>query len=169
MALKGTDVGDNKHQGENHRGAGRSSPYGLSRLAPETTLVDVAHEISQADAMIAQTTSSKLRLIAEQIRQLQNQARDILDDAKRDLDLHRAACMFSRRVGQIYHLYEKPDGSLYWSMLSVEDWGAPPHAPRGAYRLEPDQSWTPVDEIAGDCDVDPLAGDELIRMLLPPR
>lgn len=162
-------MADKKHQGENHRGAGRSSPYGLSRLAPETTLVDVAHEISQADAMIAQTTSSKLKLIEEQIRQLQIQARDILEDAKRDLELHRAACAFSRRVGQTYHLYEKPDGSLYWSMLSVADWTAPPHTPRGSYRLEPDQTWTPVEEIGDGDEVDPLAGHELIRKLLSPR
>jgi hypothetical protein len=158
-------MSNKKHQGENHAGASSSSPYGLSTMAPEMTLVDVAREINEADTMIAQTTSSKLKLIAAQIRQLQAQAREVLDGAKRDLDLHRARCAFSRRIGQTYHLYEKPDGTLYWSMLSVTDWGTPRHAYRGSFRLEPDQSWTPADEIE-DAN-DPLAGEELIRKLLP--
>lgn len=154
-----------KHEGDNHRGPSSTAPYGLSRLAPEMSLVDVAKEIGEADAMIAQTTSSKLKLIAAQIRQLQASAREILDGAKRDLDLHRAQCSFTRRVGQTYHLYERSDGTLYWSMLSVSEWGTPPHPHRGSFRLEADQSWTPAEQIAGD---DPLSGHELIRQLLPP-
>ena len=67
-------MSDKKHQGDNHAGSGRSAPYGLSRLAPEMTLVDVAQEIAQADRAIGQATSGKLRLIAEQIRHLQDQA-----------------------------------------------------------------------------------------------
>jgi hypothetical protein len=157
---------EKKHRGDNHGGHGRSSPYGLSRLAPETTLVDVAEQIHEADRMLAQTTSSKLKLIARQIQHLQEQARDILEEAQRDVELHRAKCTFSRRIGHVYHLYEKPDGTLYWSMLSADEWGTPPHDYRGSYRLEPDQSWTPADEV-GD-DEDPLDAEELMRKLLPP-
>ena len=155
-----------KHQGDNHDGPGRSAPYGLSRLAPETKLVEVAREIGQADAMIAHTTSSKLKLISKQILALQEQARDILDEAKRDLDLHRAQCSFSRRVGRTYHLYEKADGTLFWSMLAPDEWDAD-HAFRGSYRLEADQSWSPA-ETATDAD-DPLGAQVLIQKLLPPE
>lgn len=153
-----------KHQGDNHRGDGRSSPYGLSTLSPATELVNVAREIGEADAMIAQTTSSKLELIAKQIRSLQAQAREIVEDAKRDIDLHRAKCAFSRRIGQTYHLYAKGDGTLYWSMLSPQEWGTPPHAHKGAYRLEPDQSWTPAEDIQAAAD--PFAADALLDKLL---
>lgn len=133
--------------GGKHRGPAHASPYGLSRLAPAITLVDVASEIQRADEMIGAVTASKLDVIAEQIRRLQEQARAILDDAKRDLELHRARCAFPRLVGKTYQLYEKPDGDLYWSMVSPDEWGgAPPHAFRGSYRLEGDQSWTRVDE-----------------------
>ena len=65
---------------------------------------------------------------------------------QRDLELHRAECAFQKRPGATYHLYERGNGSLYFSMLSVEEWGgAPPHPHRGSYRLELDQSWTPVE------------------------
>ncbi|MCA9611463.1 MAG: DUF2452 domain-containing protein [Sandaracinus sp.] len=137
--------------GGKHRGPAHSSPYGLSRLAPSITLVDVAKEIERADEMIGAVTASKLEVIAEQIRQLQERARAILDDAKRDLELHRATCAFPRLVGKTYHLYEKATGALYWSMVSPDEWGgAPPHAFRGSFRLEGDQSWTRVDEDEGE-------------------
>ncbi len=134
-----------KYEGDNHDGDSRSAPYGLSRLAPQTDLAEVAKEIAEADQLIATVTSSKLDLIATQIRRLQDDAREILAAARRDLDLHRAACNFSRRIGQIYHLYEKQDGTLAWSMLSPDDWGTPKDDYRGSYRLEPDRTWTPTE------------------------
>ena len=48
-----------------------------------------------------------------------------------------------------YHLYERENGTLYFSMLSPDDWGGEaPHTFRGSYRLEADMSWTPEEEIA---------------------
>ena len=75
------------------------------------------------------------------------QAVSFLDDAKHSGDLHRAACNFKRRPGQVYHLYRKAaDATLYWSMLSPEEWGTPPDTFEGSYRLELDMSWTPVED-----------------------
>lgn len=132
-----------KHDGPDH-----SSPYPVSRLAPAFDLVDVAKEIQQADAMLGAVVGNQLEVIVEQIRSLQGQARDILDRAQRDADLHRAECQFQRRPGHVYHLYERDDGSLYFSMVAPTEWGgAPPHPPRGSYRLEADMSWTPAEDI----------------------
>ena len=88
-----------------------------------------------------------------------------MSDAKRDLDLHRASCSFQRTPGQTYHLYEKANGSLVWSILSPEDWGTPPHTFRGSYRLEPDQTWTPAEELAAQAD-DPFEAEGIVRQLL---
>ena len=146
-----------------HRGPAHASPYGLSTLAPSISLVDVAAEIQHADAMIGTAAHSKLKVIAEQIRALQERAREVLDDAKRDLDLHRAKCAFPRRPGHVYHLYAKEQG-LYWSMVSPDEWGgAPPHRFVGSYRLGVDQSWSAVGT-SDDEDL-PEQGD-LVAMLL---
>lgn len=132
-----------------HRGPAHSSPYPISRLAPAFDLVDVAREIQKADELIVDVASDKLRLIADQIHALQAQAREILADAQRDAELHRAACNFVKRPGQTYHLYRKADGPLYFSMLSPEDWkGRPPDAFEGSYRLEVDMSWTAAEKTA---------------------
>lgn len=128
-----------------HEGPARTSPYPASRLGASIRLVDTAREIEQADRMLGAVAGGKLDVIARQIRALQREAQEILERAQRDLELHRAECAFQKRPGATYHLYERANGSLYFSMLSVEEWGgAPPHPHRGSYRLELDQSWTPV-------------------------
>jgi hypothetical protein len=140
-----------RHGGDKHGGPDHSSPYPVSRLAPPVGLVDAAREIEKADETIRNHVGSKLRVIAEQMRSLRDQAHAIMEEAQRDAELHRATCQFKKRPGHTYHLYEKPDGSLYFSMLSPEDWsGAPPHPHRGAYRLEADLSWTPAEKLADE-------------------
>ena len=133
--------------GGKHEGPAHTSPYPLSRLSAPFDLVDVAREIQDADALLGVTVSARLEEIAEQIRSLQSRARSILDKARRDADLHRAGCSFTRRPGCVYHLYYRPAGASYLSMLSPDDWrGSPPHEYGGSFRLEADMSWTPVAE-----------------------
>lgn len=156
-----------RHSGPRHPGPARSSPYPVSRLAPAVDLVDTARQIAEADQIIGTVVHGKLEVIAEQIRFLQGQARRIMEQARDNAVLHRARCSFQKRVGHTYHVYEKPDGSSYLSMLSPEDWhGRAPHVFVGSYRLEPDMSWTaageagpqPVEELKAIAGVDSLEG-----------
>jgi hypothetical protein len=127
-------------------GPSRAAPYALSRMAPSFSLVDVAAEIEKADSMLATTTGGKLGLIADQIRKLQEQARLMLERAKRDADLHRARCSFEKKPGGVYHLYVKDDGERWFSLLAPEEWLRPqPQTFEGTYRLEADMSFTRLD------------------------
>jgi hypothetical protein len=121
------------------------APYPMSRLAPAFSLVDVAAEIERADATIARVTEARLEVIAKQMETLREEARKILARAREDAELHRARCTFVRRAGHVYHLYQRPEGALYFSLLSPEEWGGkPPHPFVGSYRLENDMSFTRV-------------------------
>lgn len=51
---------------------------------------------------------------------LRMQAQKVLLEAKEHALLHHAACNFVKHPGNIYHLYEKPSGQSYFSMLSPE-------------------------------------------------
>ena len=42
----------------------------------------------------------------------------MLEETKRDAELHHAACNFKKRPGQMYHLYRRSNGTTYFSMLS---------------------------------------------------
>jgi hypothetical protein len=142
MAADGTE----REQAVLHRGADHSSPYPVSRLAPSFGLVDLAREIEQADQMVTARLGAQLQVIAEQVKALQAQARQILEQARADQRLHHARCAFRRIPGRIYHLYQEPDGGLAFSMLSPDDWrGQPPKPFLGSYRLESDMSWTPAE------------------------
>jgi len=151
-----------RFQGERHQGPDHAAPYPVSRLAPAIELVDLAKQIAEADAMLNTRVSAKLKVIADQVKALQDEARAVLEETRRDQELHRAQCNFQRKPGRIYHLYRKPDGTRYFSMLSPEDWrGRSPHEFLGSYRLEADMSWTPADELDRPDDT-----GELVRRLL---
>lgn len=79
---------------------------------------------------------------------MQSQAKKILEETERDNMLHSAACNFIKIPGTVYHLYRKPSGQSYFSMVSPEEWGASLNSQYcGSFRLEMDSSWTPVEKI----------------------
>ncbi|HEY9052625.1 MAG TPA: DUF2452 domain-containing protein [Gammaproteobacteria bacterium] len=152
----------NKHSGDNHQGAENTSPYPVSRLAPQVELVDLAKQIAEADAMVNTRVSAKLKVIADQIRSLQKEALMALEEAKQDQQLHHAECNFKRIPGKLYHLYRKSNGKTYFSMLSPDDWnGNAPHEYLNSYRLENDMSWTPLEKLGDEDD-----SRELVNRLL---
>ncbi len=128
-------------------GPARAAPYPLTRTAPAYDLVDVAAQIQRADETLATMTGGKLGVIAEQIARLQEQARLLLEKARRDAELHRAQCSFEKKPGGEYHLYRKDaEGTLWFSRLAPDEWITPqPQTFEGTYRLELDMSFTRVD------------------------
>ncbi len=140
---------ETRYNGHNRDVPARSSPYPTSRLAPVHDLVDLAAQIETADHMISAVTSGKLETIAEQIRNLQAQARRILQEAHESAELHRAQCRFAKRPGAIYHLYRRSDDTLYFSLLHPSEWrSGPPHAFVASYLLQADMSWQACDGTA---------------------
>jgi len=121
-------------------------PHPSRTLDPAYTIVDQAHEIQSADQSIQTHVTGKLDLIVKQIRSLQQEAKAIMDQAQRDMELHRVKCNFVKKIGQIIHLYKKTNGESYFSLLSLDDWeGKPPHQFMGSYLLNPDNSFEKMD------------------------
>jgi len=119
-------------------------------------LIALARHVQTADSHTKAIASGKLDLISRQIKQLQEEARQVLENAKQDMDLAHAKCNFQRRPGSTYHLYKKnisgpgedEQYEKFFSMLSPQEWsGNPPHIHLGSYRLEYDMSWTPLEKI----------------------
>ena len=147
---QGTQVSsddDKQYSGDNFRGAEHASPYPVSRLGAPVSLVDTARAIEAASANIAMRTNAQLEVILEQMKTLQERARAIVEQASRDVELVHVDCKFRRVPGRIYHLYERPDGHRYFSMLSPEEQGMTASRFIASYRYEHDESWTRLDEI----------------------
>lgn len=124
----------------------RSSPYPLSRLSAPFSPIDQAEALEEASRFLGTVAHAKLKLIQQQITQLQEEARKIISTAAEDMRLHTASCGFTKVPGQIYHLYHRGpfEEDNYFSLLSPEEWGIPPHTYLGSYKLESDLSWTKV-------------------------
>jgi hypothetical protein len=158
---------DTRYSGDNHSGAGHASPYPVSRLGAPVSLVDTAREIESASTSVAMRANAQLEIILEQMRALQQQAREVMDQASRDIDLIHVECRFRRVAGRVYHLYERPGGHRYFSMLSPDEYG-PGGTTRflGSFRFEHDQSWTRLEDVeARDqkrADIRAFAGGRLL-------
>uniref|UniRef100_A0A2R5LG57 Uncharacterized protein n=1 Tax=Ornithodoros turicata TaxID=34597 RepID=A0A2R5LG57_9ACAR len=115
---------------------------------PRVDLVALAEQIQTADSFVQASVSNKLSVIVEQVRFLQKQAQAILEEGKRNADLHHAACNFKKVPGSTYYLYRRQAGQKYFSMIKPEEWGTScPHEFLGGYRLEYDMSWTPLKDL----------------------
>ncbi|XP_066228235.1 uncharacterized protein C1orf50 homolog [Saccopteryx leptura] len=124
------------------------SPYYTHRAGDPLDLVALAEQVQKADEFTRANATNKLTVIAEQIQHLQEQARKVLEDARRDADLHHVACNIVKKPGSIYYLYKRESGQRYFSIISPEEWGTScPHDFLGAYKLQHDMSWTPYEDI----------------------
>merc|ERR1712179_779128 len=118
-------------------------PNGFQLVDPEKSgkknqfdLVELAGQIQTADQFTRATAGSKLSVIAEQVRFLQQQAQAVLEEASLNKELHHIACNF-----------KKVPGAKYMSMISPEEWGANCPLFDAAYKLQHDMSFTPYDKI----------------------
>merc|ERR1711973_279703 len=112
-------------------------------------LVELAAQVEKADQFTRATAGSKLTVIAEQVRFLQEQARKVLEDARMNGLLHKTSCNFKKIPGKTYYVYKQrkhPDQEML-SMISPEEWG--PSGPEfvAGYRLEHDMSWTELKDL----------------------
>ncbi len=63
----------------------------------------------QADKFTRAVAGSKLSVIADQVRFLQEQARQVLEEAELSKRLHHIACNFKKLPGTVYYVYKKKD------------------------------------------------------------
>lgn len=131
---------------DKHKSPDHASPYPISRLAPKFDMINVPVEIEKATHVLSAVARGKLEVIERQIRNLQLEAMLIIQKAQDDLILHSAEIRFHRKAGQTYHLYQRQDGTRYFSLASPEEWSSmQPHDFIGSFLLEDDMSWNRVE------------------------
>lgn len=65
----------------------------------------------------------QLKMIANQMNYLKQQALEIINEAISQDELHNVGCKFKKTSGNTYYLYYKEETETrYFSMLSPEDW-----------------------------------------------
>ncbi|KAJ8960786.1 hypothetical protein NQ318_020080 [Aromia moschata] len=130
-----------------------ANPCGIALVNPSRVdkkthveLMELEESLQLADTFVHANAMNKLDVIGRQMKHLQGLVSDVIQETKLHNELNHAACNFVKKPGHVYHLYERPSGQKYFSMLSPEEWLNAPHRFLGSYRLEVDQSWTPAGE-----------------------
>ncbi|ETN76278.1 hypothetical protein NECAME_11784, partial [Necator americanus] len=85
--------------------------YRQTNRASADDLVALAQQLTTARELVKGRACDRLRTIAEQMEQLQKAAIRVLEEAKRDEELHNVACNLQKQPGHVYHLYRGKDGS----------------------------------------------------------
>ncbi|KAG5877887.1 hypothetical protein JTB14_023991 [Gonioctena quinquepunctata] len=109
-------------------------------------LMELEEQLANADTFVKANATNKLEIIGRQMKNLHELMNDVINETRMNQELNHVACNFVKKPGHVYHLYERPSGQKYFSMLSPEEWITVPHNFLGSYRLEADQSWTPTGE-----------------------
>ena len=132
------------------------NPIDKDKIAENPHLLPYAHTVGSAIirpidkgrtkgvAMTAmyEQTSNQLHQIKDQVEKLLSQAQDIHDRIDVSEKVYLADCNFQPVMGQVYHLYEKMDGTWTLSMVGPEEWGAnPPYHFLAKARLLHDHTW----------------------------
>lgn len=69
-------------------------------------------------------TNMQLDQIRQQIELLARQAQEIRKRKELSLMIYEAKLNFKPQIGQVYHLYEKKDGTHILSLVAPQEWGA---------------------------------------------
>jgi predicted transcriptional regulator len=88
-------------------------------------------------------TNMQLDQIKQQIELLARQAQELKQRKELSLMIYESKLSFKPQIGQIYHLYEKNDGSHHLSLVAPQEWGK--NGPFKAYvssvKLLADHTW----------------------------
>lgn len=93
-------------------------------------------------------TDQQLAQIKQQIDLLASQVKKIEDRKRISEMIYDSRIGFEPIIGNVYHLYQKQDGSYQVSMLSQTDWGRsmPNWTYLSAIKLLGDHTWDVIDE-----------------------
>lgn len=91
-------------------------------------------------------TNMQLQQIRQQIELLALQAQEIQKRKDLSLMIYQASLSFKPNIGQVYHLYEKKDGTHILSLVSPKEWGGSGPFKKfvAAVKLLADHTWMEI-------------------------
>ena len=92
---------------------------------------------------VRDSTRKRLGALEEVFKKLQEEAALVLGGARRDVELHGIKLYGTKLRGRCYHLYQRPDGARFFSLLEPVEYAGlnPDCRPLGSFQLNFDASW----------------------------
>ena len=121
-----------------YQGPSAAAPYPLSRMAPAFDLVDIARQIQDSHQTIATMTEGKLKLLADQMRAIQEKAQTLLEKASATQSCTRCRAVSKKgRVGSTTCIGMKT------VRFGFRGW-RPTNGQKGRRHLSPATAWMPI-------------------------
>jgi len=116
---------------------------GSAVIAP----VDKKGMVGSSLAAVEEQAEMQLNEIREQLELLLKQARNIKERVAFSQQVYEADINFVPVVGEVYHMYEKQDGSYIISLVAPWEWKKIPYKSfTGSIKLLADRTWYPVNQ-----------------------
>ncbi len=97
-------------------------PYAASVAGAVIKPTEVGMIKHKALTAMEEQTDLQLNQIRQQIELLASQAQEINRRKELSMMIYNAQLSFTPVMGNVYHLYEKKDGSLFLSMIAPKEW-----------------------------------------------
>ncbi len=120
-------------------------PYGDNRSAP--SFKDTEKQIS---VWKDQKHNSSNKYFDTKLQELQEEYEKLLEEYKLNEMVYNAQCRFSPVIGEVYHLYQRGDGSSFLSMIDPKQWQTVDDRYRkdfdfaGSFKLTSNDKWEKV-------------------------
>ena len=90
-------------------------------------------------AFMVDSTSKVKKYYNSKLKEIENEYNSIVSEIIINERLYSAKCTIDLTPGDSYHLYKKPDGSEFISILSPDDWSIFEHI--GEFEFLTDRRW----------------------------
>ena len=65
---------------------------------------------------------AKIKVLFKQMENIKKEIEEIIQESLETDDLNNIKCNFKKNPGNYYYLYQKPDTTLFFSILSPNEW-----------------------------------------------
>ena len=65
---------------------------------------------------------AKIKVLFKQMQNIKKEIEEIIEESLETDELNNVKCNFKKIPGSYYYLYQKPDTTLFFSILSPEEW-----------------------------------------------
>ncbi len=65
---------------------------------------------------------AKIKVLFKQMENIKKEIEEIIEESIETDDLNKIKCNFKKIPGSYYYLYQKPDSTLFFSILSPKEW-----------------------------------------------
>ena len=124
-----------------------SLPYAHTVGSAVIKPIDKKGMVGSSLAAVEEQAEMQLNQVREQLEMLLKRAKNIKERVAFSQQVYDADINFVPVVGEVYHMYEKKDGSYLISLVAPWEWRKIPYkAFTGSVKLLADRTWYPVQD-----------------------